>query len=80
MLLVEELADNLAKDAIELANQLGNDDVICEAAKVLVAINLRWKRPTGHQFACVWPNDARAVFLRKRHKEPKRGSLCHLSQ
>ena len=37
MRLVEELADNLAKDAIELANQLGNDDVICEAAKVLVA-------------------------------------------
>ena len=38
MRLVEELADNLAKDAIELPNQLGNDDVICEAAKVLVAI------------------------------------------
>jgi hypothetical protein len=37
MRLVEELADNLAKDAIELANQLGNDDVISEAAK-LVAI------------------------------------------
>ena len=37
MRLVEELADNLAKDAIELANKLGNDDVICEAAKVLVA-------------------------------------------
>lgn len=37
MRLVEELADNLAKDAIELVNQLGNDDVICEAAK-LVAI------------------------------------------
>ena len=36
MRLVEELADNLAKDAIELANHLGNDDVICEAAKVLL--------------------------------------------
>ena len=37
MRVVEELADNLAKDAIELANKLGNDDVIYEAAKVLVA-------------------------------------------
>jgi hypothetical protein len=35
--LVEELADNLAKDAIELANELGNDDIIYEAAKVLLA-------------------------------------------
>ena len=30
MRLVEKLADNLAKDAIELANKLGNDDVIYE--------------------------------------------------
>ena len=37
MRVVEELADNLAKDAIELANELGNDDIICETAKVLVA-------------------------------------------
>ena len=37
MRVVEELADNLAKDAIELANKLGNDDVIYEMAKVLVA-------------------------------------------
>ena len=37
MRVVEELADNLAKDAIELANKLGNDDVIYETAKVLVA-------------------------------------------
>ena len=36
MRVVEELADNLAKDAIELAN-LGNDDIIYETAKVLVA-------------------------------------------
>ena len=33
----EELADNLAQDAIELANKLGSDDVIYETAKVLVA-------------------------------------------
>lgn len=37
MRFVEELADNLAKDAIELANELGNDDIIYETAKVLVA-------------------------------------------
>ena len=37
MRVVEELADNLAKDAIELANKLGNDDIIYEMAKVLVA-------------------------------------------
>ena len=37
MRVVEQLADNLAKDAIELANKLGNDDVIYETAKVLVA-------------------------------------------
>jgi hypothetical protein len=28
MRLVEELADNLANDAIEFANKLGNDDMI----------------------------------------------------
>ena len=37
MRVVEELADNLAKDAIELANKLGNDDITLETAKVLVA-------------------------------------------
>lgn len=37
MRVVEDLADNLAKDAIELANNLGNDDIIYETAKVLVA-------------------------------------------
>ena len=37
MRVVEELADNLAKGAIELANELGNDDIIYETAKVLVA-------------------------------------------
>ena len=37
MRVVEEFADNLSKDAIELANKLGNDDVIYETAKVLVA-------------------------------------------
>ena len=37
MRVVEELADNLAKDAIELANELGNDDIVYETAKVLVA-------------------------------------------
>ena len=37
MRVVEELADNLANDAIELANELGNDNIIYEAAKVLVA-------------------------------------------
>ena len=37
MRVVEELAHHLAKDAIELANKLGNDDVIYETAKVLVA-------------------------------------------
>ena len=37
MRVVEELADNLANDAIELANELGNDDIIYETAKVLVA-------------------------------------------
>ena len=37
MRVVEELAHNLAKDAIELANKLGNDDVIYGTAKVLVA-------------------------------------------
>ena len=37
MRVVEELADNLAKDEIELANKLGNDDLIYETAKVLVA-------------------------------------------
>ena len=37
MRVVEELADNLAKDAIELANELGNDYIIYETAKVLAA-------------------------------------------
>ena len=37
MRVVEELADNLAKDVIELVNKLGNDDVIYDTAKVLVA-------------------------------------------
>ena len=37
MRVVEELADNLAKDEIELANKLDNDDIIYETAKVLVA-------------------------------------------
>ena len=37
MRVVEELADNLVKDAIELANKLGNDDIIYETAKSLVA-------------------------------------------
>jgi hypothetical protein len=37
MRVVEDLADNLAKDAIELANKLGDDDIIYETAKVLVA-------------------------------------------
>ena len=37
MRVVEELAHNLAKDAIEFANKLGNDDVFYETAKVLVA-------------------------------------------
>ena len=37
MRVVEGLADNLANDAIELANELGNDDIIYETAKVLVA-------------------------------------------
>ena len=37
MHVVEELADILAKDEIELANKLGNDDIIYETAKVLVA-------------------------------------------
>ena len=37
MRVVEELADILAKDEIELANKLGNDDIIYETAKVLVA-------------------------------------------
>jgi len=37
MRVLEELADNLAKDEIELANKLGNDDSIYETAKVLVA-------------------------------------------
>ena len=37
MRVVEELADNLAKDEIELANKFGNDDIIYETAKVLVA-------------------------------------------
>ena len=37
MRVVEELADNLAKDEIELANKLGNDDIIYETAKGLVA-------------------------------------------
>ena len=37
MRVVEELADNLAKDEIELANKLVNDDIIYETAKVLVA-------------------------------------------
>ena len=37
MRVVEALADNLVKDAIELANKLGNDDIIYETAKGLVA-------------------------------------------
>ena len=37
MRVVEELADNLAKDAIELANTLDNDNIIYGTAKVLVA-------------------------------------------
>jgi len=34
MRVVEELADNLAKDEIELANKLGNNGIIYETAKV----------------------------------------------
>ena len=37
MCVVEELANNLAKDPIEFANKLGDDDVIYETANVLVA-------------------------------------------
>ena len=37
MCVVEELADNLAKDAVEFANKLSNDDMIYEAGKVLLA-------------------------------------------
>ena len=37
MRLVEELADNLAKDAVEFANKLSDDDMIYEAGKVLLA-------------------------------------------
>ena len=37
MRVVGDLADDLAKDAIELANKLGDDDIIYETAKVLVA-------------------------------------------
>lgn len=37
MRVVDVLANNLAKDAIELANKLGDDDIIYETAKVLVA-------------------------------------------
>ena len=80
MRVVEELADNLAKDAIELANKLGNDDIIYETAKVLVATSSTKEEAYMTSTACVWPNDARAVFLRKRHKDPKRRSLCHLCQ
>ena len=35
MRLLDELADNLARDAIEFANKLGIDDMIYEAANVL---------------------------------------------
>ncbi len=34
---VDDLADALAKDAIEVANKIGNDDVIYETAKILSA-------------------------------------------
>lgn len=34
---VDDLADALAKDAIAIANAIGNDDVIYETAKILEA-------------------------------------------
>ena len=37
MRVVEDLADILAKDAIELANKLGDDVIIYEKVKMLVA-------------------------------------------
>ena len=35
--MVDDLADALAKDAIAIANAIGNDDVIYETAKILEA-------------------------------------------
>ena len=76
MRVVEELIDNLAKDAIELANKLGNDDIIYETAKVLVA--------TSSTKEEVYMTSIRVRLAERRgrrfHKDPKRGSLCHLSQ
>ena len=79
MRVVEDLADNLAKDAIELANKLGDDDVIYETAKVLVATSSTMEEAYMTSIGCDWQNDARGVFLRKRRKRPKRRSLCHLA-
>ena len=70
MRVVEELADNLAKD-----------DIINETAKVLVATSSTMEEAYMTSIRVnFWLKDARAGSLRKRHKDPKRGSLCHLSQ
>ena len=37
MSVIDDLADALAKDAIVLANQLGDDDIIYKTAKILSA-------------------------------------------
>jgi hypothetical protein len=37
MSIVDDLADELAKDAIALANKVGDDDIIYETAKILAA-------------------------------------------
>jgi hypothetical protein len=37
MSVVDDLADELAKDAIALANKVGDDDIIYETAKILAA-------------------------------------------
>jgi len=37
MRVVDDLADALAKDAITIANAIGDDDVIYETAKILAA-------------------------------------------
>lgn len=68
MRVVEELADNLAKDAIELANELGNDDIIYETAKVLVATSSTMEEAYMTSIRVRLANVVRDGFLRKRRK------------
>ena len=80
MRVVEELADNLAKVAIELANKLGIDDVIYNTAKVLVATSSTMEEAYMTSIRVRLAERRARRFLEEKAPETKRGSLCHLSQ